>query len=114
MKKIILSLMLLASLRAKSQIVDTTIKSITAVKLQPFVVQINYPKRDTITHLGIEPVGGVLTKSVTLKYILIANGKNIYEGNNQIIAGAEYEAWNDDLYPFVIIAQRLGYTLKNN
>lgn len=103
--------MLLASLKAQSQVIDTTIKSITAVKIQSFVVQVNYPKKDTITHLGIEGTCFNLNKSCTLKFILLANGKNILETNNIVIEGEEYQAWDDDLYPFKIIAKRFGFTL---
>lgn len=114
MKKIIFCLMLLASFKAESQVIDTTIKSIKAVKIQPFTVQVNYPLKDTITHIGIEGTGFVLNESCTIRVILLAKGKNIAVIENQIINGEEYLAWEDDLYPFKIIAARMGFAFKNN
>ena len=106
--------MLLASIKAaNSQIVDTTIKSITAMKIQPVVVQVNFPKKDTITHLGIRPVGGELYKSASFECVLLANGMNIII-TTETISGDDYKSYDSDQYPFIFIARKYGLTFKNN
>jgi len=115
MKKVILAVMLLAlSIKATSQVIDTTIKSVTAVKIQPIIVQATFAKKDTITHLGIEVISGVLTKSCTVRFILLANAKNVFVSENILIDGEDYTNWDSDLYPFVFVAARFGFAFKNN
>ena len=111
MKRILLSLMLLGSLKAMSQTVDTSIRSITAVKINPIVLQVNYPKKDTCTHLGVLVLNDDLSTTATVQFILLANGKNIVVATD-VISGEAYSAWTDNLYPFKYIANKYGYTFK--
>jgi len=113
MKKIILSLAFFACFKANSQTVDSTVKSITAMKVEPIFLQINYPKKDTVTHIGLRQIYDDLKTTATFEIILLAKGKNIVV-STQTIAGDEYIAWNgNNIYPFIIFADRLGLTFKN-
>lgn len=105
--------MLLASFKANSQVVDTTIKSITAMKIQPVTVQVNFPKKDTVTYLGLRLTNDNLKDAASFECILLsASGLNIII-TTETISGEDYKTWDSEVYPFVFIAKKYGLTFNN-
>jgi len=114
MKKILCSLFVLIGYNSFSQTIDTTIKSIAAMKINNVYVQ-SFPKVDTCTHLGVRLISDDLKSTATFEWILLSkSGKNIVV-NSELIEGNAYKTWNgNNTFPFTFIANKYCLTFKND
>ena len=116
MKKAILFLFLAFGFGASAQVVDTTITSIVACKIQP--IKANYTDSLMATHLGVRVIADDLKSTATLYWVLLlSNGSTSTQGN-YTIQGQEYEDWCNNgkpcnIWPFVVVGRKYSLTFIN-
>jgi hypothetical protein len=94
MKKIIIAIMLLASLKASSQKVDTTIKRCIAARIDNIIYSNGIPPNvDTIKYLGIFDYQDDLKGNCVVNWVLLNENKNIV-WNNYKLTKEEYDGWD--------------------
>jgi hypothetical protein len=116
MKKAIIFLFVLAFGSVNAQTIDTTVTSISAVKIQPIKAQFT----DSLmsTHLGIRVISDDLKSTATLYWVvLMSNGAKSIDGN-YLMEGKEYTDWCNNstpcnLWPFVLVGNKYGFTFIN-
>ena len=116
MKKILSAILIMAAFTANSQVVDTSITRVTAVKIDTFYIQKKFPDvgKDTATHLGIWLMFDNLKSEAKLQITLCNKERNIVVFD-EVLDGEAYKLWNgNNTYPFVFIANKYGLTFKNN
>ena len=123
MKKATLILVLLFSFSvSKAQVIDTLVKSITAVRINP--VKASFQDTINSMFLGAYSVSDNLSSSATFYWCLlqpvkdstgaiIGAGKKTAEGN-YTMSGEDYTKWCStepcSTWPFTLIAQAYGLT----
>ncbi len=116
MKKTIFILFLALGFGANAQVIDTTITSISAVKITPVKAQVTDSLNST--HLGVKVISDDLKSTATLYWVLLmSNGAKSIEGN-YVIQGEEYADWCNNstpcnLWPFVLVGRKYGFTFIN-
>lgn len=109
-KTIILLAAILIGYTAQSQVIDTTVTSITACKIDK--VKAKFTDKGDVTHLGIRVISDDLRTSATLLYVfLLSDGTNSLEGN-YTVSGNEYKNWNRNvlkLFDYVGKALKLTF-----
>lgn len=116
MKKAIFILFLAFGFGASAQTIDSTVTSISAVKIQPIKAQFT----DSLmsTHLGIRVISDDLKSTATLYWVvLMSNGGKSIDGN-YLMEGKEYTDWCNNatpcnLWPFVLVGNKYGFTFIN-
>ncbi len=105
--------MLLATLKATSQTIDTTVKSCIAAKINTVVYKHDIPSvSDTLTHLGVFNYSDDLKGNCTANWVLIANGKNILFDYYKL-TDAQYTSWDGSAAGLLrFIASYLSVTFK--
>jgi len=116
MKKTILFLLLAFSLGAKAQVVDTTVTSIVACKIQP--VKAQFTDSLNSTHLGVRVIADDLKSTATLYWVLLMSNGAVSVQGNYTIQGQEYSDWCNNstpcnLWPFVLVGRKYGLTFIN-
>ena len=114
MKKILFAICIVCALNASSQTVDTAVSWCSAAPINQFIVQKNYPMKDTITHLGYRNVNVYPGDSVVVSYTLIAisTKRNVIE-DFYTLTYSEYIGWNKTAESMLtIIARYLNVTFK--
>lgn len=115
MKRIILLITIIAALTvtAKAQSIDTTVKTITACKIQP--VKANITDSLNSTHLGIKLISDDLKETAVVYWQLIdSKGNKTIEGN-YTVTGTEYSQWcrngyDCNLWLFFIVGRFYKFT----
>lgn len=117
MKNTILIFFLALSFGVKAQVVDTTITSIVACKIDSIKAQFS----DSLysTHLGVRVIADDLKSTATLYWVLLMSNGLVSIQGNYIIEGQEYEDWCDNgtpcnLWPFVVVGRKYNLIFKNN
>ena len=113
MKKIIIALCFLASLKANSQTVDTTITRCVAAKINQIIYTHDIPLvRDTINYLGIFDYKDDLKGNCTANWVLLNSSQNII-WNNYTLTKKEYDNWDGSAVGLIaIIGAYLKITFK--
>lgn len=114
MKKILLAICIVFTLNVSSQTIDTTVSWCTAAKVKPFIVQKNYPLKDTITHLGYRNVNVYQADSAVVSYSLIAisTKRNVIE-DYYTLTNEEYIGWDKTAETILaILGRHLNITFK--
>ena len=103
----------MASIKASSQKIDTTIKGCTAAPIIPFTYSIGIPSvSNTITHLGVFNYTDDLKGNCIANWALISNGVNIVL-NSYTLTVEDYEKWDSSPEGLLaIIGKYLGVTFK--
>lgn len=110
MKKYILTTLLIAALTtAKSQVIDTTFKPMTACKITPFKAQ--FSDSLSVTHLGVKIINDDLKSSAVMFWaVMYTNGGAAVVGNMNI-EGEDYKKWDgSNLFVFKYVADKLKLT----
>ena len=116
MKKAIVFLFVLALGTANAQTIDSTVTSISAVKIQPIKAQFSDSLNST--HLGVRVISDDLKSTATLYWVLLmSNGVKSVDGN-YTMQGQEYTDWCNNstpcnLWPFVLVGNKYGLTFIN-
>lgn len=116
MKKAIFILFLAFGYCANAQTIDTTITSISAVKIQPIKAQ--FTDSLNSTHLGVRVIADDLKSNATLYWVLLMSNGAISVQGNYTIQGQEYSDWCNNstpcnLWPFVLVGRKYGLTFIN-
>jgi hypothetical protein len=116
MKKAIILLFVLAFGSVNAQTIDTTITSISAVKITPIKAQ--FTDSLNSTHLGVRVISDNLKSTATLYWVLLMSNGAVSIQGNYTIEGQEYEDWCDNstpcnLWPFVLVGRKYGFTFIN-
>jgi hypothetical protein len=108
MKKIIfLIIIIAASFSAKCQTIDTTVTSITSVKIVP--VKANFSDTANSVYLGVRIVSDNLKSECTVYWQLMYQSGTATMVGNATISGTDYTNWNgNNLYPFQFVASKYG------
>ena len=116
MKKAIIFLFVLAFGSVNAQTIDSTITSISAVKIQPIKAQFS----DSLmsTHLGVRVIADDLKTTATLYWELMMSNGAVSVNGNFIIQGKDYTDWCNNstpcnLWPFVLVGNKYGLTFIN-
>jgi len=114
MKKIIFILsIILISVAAKSQVIDTTFTPMTAVKIIPFKAK--FTDTINVTYLGIKISDDNLKNACVLNWALLDSKGAIHIYGNATIQGADYDAWNgNNLFPFIFVGKLYNLIFDNN
>lgn len=113
MKKLIILLsIVLFSVAAKSQVIDTSFTYMTAVKIIP--LKAKFSDTVNVDHLGIKIISDNLKSSCLLSWVLYdKNGFPRIDGTANI-QGADYDAWNgNNLYPFIFVGKLYNLVFDN-
>ena len=116
MKKAIIFLFVLALGSANAQTIDTTVTSISAVKIQPIKAQ--FTDSLNSTHLGVRVIADDLKSNATLYWVLLMSNGVVSIQGNYTIQGQEYTDWCNNstpcnLWPFVLVGRKYGFTFIN-
>lgn len=114
MRKILLAICIVCALNVSSQTIDTTVSWCNAASINQFIVQKNYPLKDTITHLGYRNVNVYPGDSVVVRYTLIAisTKRNVIE-DYITISSSEYMDWDKTPESMLaILGRHLNVTFK--
>jgi hypothetical protein len=113
MKKAIIFLFVLAFGSVNAQTIDTTVTSISAVKIQPIKAQFS----DSLmsTHLGVRVIADDLKTTATIYWELLMSNGAVSVNGNYIIYGQEYTDWCNNstpcnLWPFVLVGRKYNLT----
>jgi hypothetical protein len=116
MKKAIIFLFVLAFGSVNAQTIDSTVTSISAVKIQPIKAQFS----DSLmsTHLGVRVIGDDLKTTATLYWELLMSNGSVSVNGNYTIQGQDYTDWCNNstpcnLWPFVLVGNKYGLTFIN-
>lgn len=105
-------------LLGKSQVVDSTVTSITAVYIQPIKAQFT----DSLlsTNLGVRVIADDLKSTATLYWELLMSNGAVSVNGNFTMTGADYAAWCApsnpiacNLWPFSVVAKAYNLTLTS-
>lgn len=112
MKHILLLIAIVfASLGAKAGGVDTTVKCIAAVKINP--VKVRYNDTAYAKWVGVKIIEDNLVSRCVLYFALISEGCVVQADGNIIVDGELYKNWQGDSeFPFYYTAQKIQVTLK--
>jgi hypothetical protein len=111
----ILLVIMFFGLVGKSQTIDTTVTSITAVYIQPIKAQFT----DSLmsTNLGVRVIADDLKTTATLYWCLLMSNGAVSVQGNYTMQGAEYTAWCAssnpvpcNIWPFTIVGQAYNLT----
>jgi hypothetical protein len=109
MKKILFLLLCFFALKANSQVIDTTINYVAAVKIQPFKAKFN--DSTNVTHLSVQITGDNLKNWCGLKWAVMDSMQRVSVEGYAVINGADYANWTgSNLYPFVFIGKLYNIT----
>lgn len=113
MKKLIIAIMLLATIKANSQTIDVSIKSCKAAKIETLVINNGFPVlTDTVTHLGVFNYTDDLSGNCSVNWVLLNKSKNVITGV-YFIKKEEYAEWNSSSEGLLkIIAENLKLKFK--
>jgi len=105
--------MLLASLKATSQTIDTTVKNCTAAKINLVIYKHDIPSvSDTLTYLGVFNYTDDLKGNCVANWVLIAKDKNILFDSYKLNE-SEYSAWDGSAIGLLrVIGNYLQVTFK--
>jgi len=105
--------MLLASLKATSQTVDTSITFCTAAKISEIYYMHSLPvKTDTLTHIGFYTYSDDTKGNCIVNWIAIANNKPV-KGDSYKLSSEEYNRWDGSAVGLIaIIGAYLKITFK--
>jgi hypothetical protein len=113
MKKAIIFLFVLAFGSVNAQTIDTTVTSISAVKIQPIKAQFS----DSLmsTHLGVRVIADDLKTTATLYWELLMSNGAVSVNGNYTIQSQEYTDWCNNstpcnLWPFVLVGRKYNLT----
>jgi hypothetical protein len=113
MKKAIIFLFVLAFGSVNAQTIDSTVTSISAVKIQPIKAQFS----DSLmsTHLGVRVIADDLKTTATIYWELLMSNGAVSVNGNYIIYGQEYTDWCNNstpcnLWPFVLVGRKYNLT----
>lgn len=82
MKIALLVIGLFIGLVSFGQSIDTSFHYCTAAKIQPKVLEVNYPSIDTVTHLGVMKIERDLTtRQTNVTYYFGSTTRNVKGGN---------------------------------
>jgi hypothetical protein len=116
MKKAIIFLFVLAFGSVNAQTIDSTVTSISAVKIQPIKAQFS----DSLmsTHLGVRVIADDLKTTATLYWELLMSNGSVSVNGNYTIQGQDYTNWCNNstpcnLWPFVLVGNKYGLTFIN-
>ena len=111
----ILLVIMLFGLVGKSQTIDTTVTSITAVYIQPIKAQFT----DSLlsTHLGVRVIADDLKSSATLYWELLTSAGTVSVVGNYTMQGEDYAAWCNpsnpiacNIWPFTVVGRVYNLT----
>jgi len=113
MKRILIALCFMASLKASSQKIDTANHSITIAPINSIIYRHGFPVvTDTLTYLGYFYYQDDSRGNCTVPYALVANGVNKVLGSYKLTS-EEYAAWNGSAEGLLrIIALVLNVSFK--
>jgi hypothetical protein len=102
--------MLLASFKAQSQSIDTSITRCIAAKITPIIYSNGIPPTvDTITYLGVfDDYNCSLNGTCNINWILLNSKKNIV-WNNYKLTEEEYNSWDGSAVGLIFV---IGNYLK--
>jgi hypothetical protein len=113
MKKAIIFLFVLAFGSVNAQTIDSTVTSISAVKIQPIKAQFS----DSLmsTHLGVRVIADDLKTTATLYWELLMSNGAVSVNGNYTIQSQEYTDWCNNstpcnLWPFVLVGRKYNLT----
>ena len=111
MKKLFLAAAILFAFSAQSQVIDTTVTSIAACKVNEFKVA--YTDTANAYYLGVRSISDNLSSSCVLYWIIMDQKQNKLWDGNATITGDDYTAWNgSNLFPFVFVGRKYSITFK--
>ena len=99
----------------KSQTIDTTVTSITAVYIQPIKAQFT----DSLmsTNLGVRVIADDLKSTATLYWELLMSNGAVSVNGNFTMTGADYTAWCAasnpvpcNIWPFTVVGKAYNLT----
>lgn len=104
MKQLLIFLFAIVSLTAKSQVIDTSFKSITACKIIPFKAK--WTDTVNVTHLGARIISDNLSYSCTIYWVLMDSTGTVHVDGNATISGDDYKSWGgDNIFPFSFVGK---------
>lgn len=116
MKKVAILLgIMFCVLVGKSQVIDSTVTSITAVYIQPIKAQ--YTDSLMSTHLGVRVIADNLSNTATLYWELLMSNGAVSVNGNFTLQGADYAAWCApsnpvacNIWPFTVVGKAYNFT----
>ena len=104
MKKLFILLFVLIGFTAKSQVIDTAFKSMTACKIQSFKAK--YTDTTNVDHVGVRIIADDLHTTCALYWALMDSTGAMHIEGNATINGQDYQNWNgSNIYPFVFVGK---------
>lgn len=102
----------------KSQTIDSTVTSITAVYIQPIKAQFS----DSLmsTNLGVRVIADDLKSTATLYWELLMSNGAVSVNGNFTMTGADYTAWCNasnpvpcNIWPFTVVGKAYNLTFTS-
>lgn len=104
MKKLFILFFVLLAFTAKSQVIDTAFKQMTACKIVSFKAK--YTDTTNVDHLGVRVINDDLKASATLYWTLMDSIGLIHVDGNATISGDDYKNWaGDNIFPFAFVGK---------
>lgn len=89
---------------AKSQVIDTAFKAMTACKIESFKAK--FTDTVNVDHLGVRIISDNLSTSATLYWALLDSNGGAHVDGNATISGADYQNWNgSNIFPFAFVGR---------
>lgn len=111
----LLFVLILFSFVGKSQVIDTTVTSITAVYIQPIKAQ--YTDSLMSTNLGVRVIADDLKSTATLYWCLLMSNGSVSVQGNASLTGDDYTAWCAasnpvpcNIWPFAVVGKMYNFT----
>jgi hypothetical protein len=118
MKKVIFILALcFATSLTFAQQIDTTVKSIASVGIQP--IKANFTDTDSSVFLGIRVIEDNLVSSANLYFCFLTSSSQVTFQGNFAITGEDYQKWCNlvlnpnytcQIWPYVLVGQKYNLT----
>ncbi len=107
MKRVLFIAVFMATvLSVKSQVIDTSFKTITACKIQP--VKVKFTDQIDSDHLGVKIISNDLKSICGLYWQLLDGNGDVHLDGNCLISGNDYLNWGgNNLYPFTYVGNLL-------
>jgi len=104
MKNILILALCFFAVKANSQVIDTTITNVAAVKIVPFKAKFN--DTTNVTHLSVQIIGDNLKNWCNLRWSVMDSKQRVSVEGYAVINGEDYANWTgSNLYPFVFIGK---------